>query len=289
MKMKMVDGPLEESPPFDISKCLSVVICVKNGEDTIGHLLESISSVPLRDLIVVDGLSKDSTLEICKRYRTRILSDKGKGLAYARQMGAEHASGDIIAYIDSDALIPSSEVLERMCAEMIEKEWGAIHPKVVDPRPAKNIWERAQDDYYRTTLNREGERRYVPCMICLMRRELVLEYGFDPAFTFGSEDVDLYHRLWKDGVKIGVSREVAYHLHRSTFSDLFHQKMSYGSGDMRFIRKHGTYLSLTTPAYILLLGTIISLKTKKPQHIIFYLIWSIALMLGMIKGLFRTR
>ncbi|MBN1539064.1 MAG: glycosyltransferase [Candidatus Thermoplasmatota archaeon] len=285
--MKKDDRPLQKHPPLDTSKCLSVIICVKNGEDTIGQLLESISSIAFRELIVVDGLSRDSTVDICRRYGTRVLSDEGKGLAHARQMGAENASGDIIAYIDADAQIPSPDILEKMCAEMTEKDWGAIHPQVIDPRPNKNIWEKAQDDYYRRTLNREGERRYVPCMVCLVRRELILKYRFDPAFTFGSEDVDLFHRFWKDGIKIGVSREVAHHMNRSTFGELFHQKVSYGVGDMRFIRKHGTYLSLTTPAYVLLLGTAISLKTKKPQHIIFYTIWSTALMLGMIKGLFR--
>jgi len=261
------------------------VVCVKNGAETIEQLLVSLKKTCVTELIIVDGMSTDRTLEICRKYTDNILSDEGGGLALARQIGAEAATGDIIAYVDADVKLLSDNLFQIMLTEMNESNWVAINPQIIDLREKKNLWEDAQDTYYRETSNLFGKKRYLIGMVFMVRRDLVLNYPFDPAFTFGSEDTDFFHRLGKDGYEFGVSTGAIFHFHRSSLKELARQKMGYGGGEIKFIMKHGTYRNLTTPIYIFLTGIPRSLKAGRPSHMIFYFLWGLFLKLGMLKGM----
>jgi len=54
---------------------VSVVVISKNSGQTIGECLESVARNRPSEVIVVDGGSTDSTLEIAARYRERIIHD----------------------------------------------------------------------------------------------------------------------------------------------------------------------------------------------------------------------
>ena len=117
---------------------ISVVICAKNAEKTIVITLESIIKNNPFEIIVVDGDSKDNTVNVARKYTDRIYSDQNKGLAYARQLGAEKAQGNYIAYIDSDTELPNKNVLSTLYKELCGNNWVAIHTQLVDPRDKKS-------------------------------------------------------------------------------------------------------------------------------------------------------
>lgn len=89
-----------------------------------GHFLEqTIQSVlsqdyPNLEYIVVDGGSKDDSVEIINRYKGRLawwVSEKDKGQTHAINKGLQHATGEILTYLNSDdLLLPRS--LDRVCA-----------------------------------------------------------------------------------------------------------------------------------------------------------------------------
>src|SRR5690606_16429651 len=60
---------------------------------------------PDYEVVYVDDGSTDDSLAIAQRYaaRIRIVAQENRGLGVARNVGAEHATGEIVAYIDSDA------------------------------------------------------------------------------------------------------------------------------------------------------------------------------------------
>jgi glycosyltransferase involved in cell wall biosynthesis len=60
---------------------------------------------PKLELIIIDGGSNDSTLEIIKKYASHItwwVSEKDKGQSHAINKGLEKATGDWIAWLNSD-------------------------------------------------------------------------------------------------------------------------------------------------------------------------------------------
>ena len=65
------------------------------------------SNYPNYECIVADDSSTDDTREIAAQYATRVLELTGGplGPAYARNRGAEAASGDVVFFVDADVVI----------------------------------------------------------------------------------------------------------------------------------------------------------------------------------------
>lgn len=94
---------------IDLNNLPTVSFCIptKNNEDTIEKCLESVvkQNYPNIEIIIIDGYSEDNTLDIVKKYPVKILYDAGT-YGSACQTGLEASSGEIIASIDSDIIIP---------------------------------------------------------------------------------------------------------------------------------------------------------------------------------------
>lgn len=92
---------------------VSIIIPTKNGEKTIAKCLESVFSQKFEgdfEVIVIDSGSTDGTLEIVKRYPARLVKIQPNefGHGSTRNLGATLASGELLAYINQDA-VPCNE------------------------------------------------------------------------------------------------------------------------------------------------------------------------------------
>lgn len=95
---------------------ISIIICTYNREKYIGPLLESIAKndFPTADyeIVLVDNNCTDNTQSVCdsfaKQYpelNFRYVVEAEQGLSAARNKGIKEASGEIIIYVDDDALV----------------------------------------------------------------------------------------------------------------------------------------------------------------------------------------
>ncbi|MCW2848026.1 MAG: tagF 3 [Marmoricola sp.] len=91
---------------------LSLVIPVYNVREWIRPALDSVLTQSLEDIefIVVDDGSTDGSADIVREYaaeddRIRIVTKENAGLGAARNTGAEYATGEFIAFFDSDDLV----------------------------------------------------------------------------------------------------------------------------------------------------------------------------------------
>jgi glycosyltransferase involved in cell wall biosynthesis len=88
-----------------------ITVCY-NSEKYISDAIESVLNQTYSDIeyIIIDGGSKDTTLDIIKKYillfngKMKWLSEKDKGLYDAMNKGIKLATGDIIGLINSDDL-----------------------------------------------------------------------------------------------------------------------------------------------------------------------------------------
>ncbi|MEM3403463.1 MAG: glycosyltransferase [Nitrososphaeria archaeon] len=273
-----------------MSSQISVVICVKNRKNDIERTLRSIKKqIGIQEIIVVDGVSTDGTLEIAKKYTNKIYSDKGKGLGFARQLGAEMAKGKYVAFIDSDTYLPKNTLLIDMVNEMEKNNWVAIHARLIDPRSNKTLWEKCQDIYYRkVTFSRYGEANFLGTIVCVIRKDIILKYQFDPFMKHAMEDLDFWFRVRRYH-KFGVSREIAYHYHRSTLKDFLNQMIWYGKGGAMFAYKHRAWKWLFYPLARIYFGLFIVIRYKCVDCIPYHLIRSIATLYGTILGLIELK
>lgn len=88
---------------------ISIIIPACNSQDFIGGCLKSITGQSHRhlEIIVVDDGSSDGTADVCNSYangddRIRIIRQNNKGVSQARNVGLKYATGDYVAFIDSD-------------------------------------------------------------------------------------------------------------------------------------------------------------------------------------------
>ena len=80
---------------------LSVTICTLNEEKNIEDCIKTIKSENVKEIIVVDGGSKDNTLKILDKINDikLIKINEGKGLAYQRMIGINNVSTKYVAIL----------------------------------------------------------------------------------------------------------------------------------------------------------------------------------------------
>lgn len=107
---------VEEMPKDEYTKVyegekdlLSVVIPYYNLGKTLPETIESIKETEYKKyeiIIVNDGSTDQESIDVLKQYendeKIRIINIKNKGLANARNVGAEAAKGEFVAFIDAD-------------------------------------------------------------------------------------------------------------------------------------------------------------------------------------------
>jgi glycosyltransferase involved in cell wall biosynthesis len=86
---------------------ISVITVCWNAEKTIRHTLESFleQTHPDREMLIIDGISKDRTLDIVRSYNSpliRIYSEKDKGIYDAMNKGLRLYSGDAVGLLNAD-------------------------------------------------------------------------------------------------------------------------------------------------------------------------------------------
>ena len=97
---------------------ITVIICTYNREKYIRPLLDSLAAndLPRTDyeILLVDNNCTDGTRAVCGEFAKanagltfRYLTEPEQGLSAARNKGIREAHGDILVYVDDDALVDS--------------------------------------------------------------------------------------------------------------------------------------------------------------------------------------
>jgi len=114
---------------------VSVVIPVYNVEQYIQEALDSALKQTYRniEIIVVDDGSPDNSVAIIqKRYndpRLRIVRQRNRGLAGARNTGIRHASGQYVAFLDSDDFWQPNKIELQIDAMLKNPNYGGFETK----------------------------------------------------------------------------------------------------------------------------------------------------------------
>ena len=95
---------------------ISIITVVYNSEKYIRRTIESIvgQDYPAIEYIIIDGKSKDTTMQIVNEYRDRIaviVSEPDKGLYDAMNKGLRLATGSYVLYINSGDALSSPTLL----------------------------------------------------------------------------------------------------------------------------------------------------------------------------------
>lgn len=216
-------------------KDVSVVVCTKNAKATIEQVILSIKRNNPKEIIVVDANSQDGTREILEGMGVRVLTDPGKGLALARQIGIENASGEFVFFAGDDNIFAKNSI-GRVKRYIMEHGWigGSMLTRV--KTYSKNYWSFCSNERWKARFY-EGKRSVIGTPY-MFYANVLKEEKYDPKMKF-SDDADIEKRiLEKTKGTIGYTNVMCYEIGKDDFKETCIRFSMYGKSDYEFWKKY---------------------------------------------------
>lgn len=114
---------------------ISIITATYNSAKTVEDTIKSVLGQTFQDWehIIVDGKSKDNTLDIVERYRNlyngrlKVISEKDKGIYDAMNKGIALATGDVVGILNSDDFYTSSDILQQVSIALDNSDLDAVY------------------------------------------------------------------------------------------------------------------------------------------------------------------
>ncbi|WP_336803717.1 glycosyltransferase family 2 protein [Erwinia aphidicola] len=111
---------------------VSIITATYNSEKTIKDTILSLESQSYDNIehIIIDGGSRDKTLDIIKKYSTKvslIVSEPDKGIYDALNKGILKSSGDVVGFLHSDDLLAYPEAISDLVETFNNNECDAVY------------------------------------------------------------------------------------------------------------------------------------------------------------------
>ena len=251
------------------SPSVTVIVPVRNGEQTIQPLLESLQKLDYDrnkvEVIVVDGNSTDKTREIVKEYPVNLVVEKRNGLNIARNTGIKCSNGEIVAFTDSDCMV-SQNWITKIVENFKDPKVGCVggSTKALDndfvSQYADNSIVRLMP-FFRKREELEKVKpffRHPAGCNMAFRRKVAEEVGyFDENIQYGFDEVEFADRVCMAGYKMVLDPEVSvWHKHRATLGDFMKQNFQYGKGSGLVLKRNRLKDAVSRWAFLGLMGFI---------------------------------
>lgn len=187
---------------------ISIITATFNSCTTIRDTIHSVLSQNYTDYehIIIDGNSKDNTLEIVKEFeykyngKLKWISEKDKGLYDAMNKGIRMATGDVIGILNSDDFYASSDVLKIISDAFtdVDAVYGDI--QYVDSSNLKECVRYYSSKSFKRWKMRLGIMPAHPSFYC--KREIYTKYGlFDLDFKIAADFEQLLRLIYIHRIK----------------------------------------------------------------------------------------
>lgn len=183
---------------------ISVIVAVKNGEMTIQRCIDSVSSqtYPNKELVIMDGLSGDGTVEILRLNDEKITyweSSADTGICGAWNKALQHVTGKWIIFLGADDFLWNPDAFEKIVAVLYSAypSYQVVYARVAICEPTGTIlrvlgesWDKIRISFRCTMpISHQG---------IFHHRSLFDKYGiYDESFRIGG-DYELLLRTLKD-------------------------------------------------------------------------------------------
>lgn len=190
---------------------ISLITVCYNSEKTIEDTLKSvlIQKYNNYEYIIVDGKSKDNTINIVENYKKKfkgklkLISEDDKGLYDAMNKGIKLSTGDIIGILNSDDILVNSQVFNKIADTFKKHDVDGIYSNLVFfdetlTYPVRNFIPHKQSKYFGW---------HPPHPTLYLKKEVYEKAGyFDLSYRIAA-DYDFMLRLLKANVKLYYIRE----------------------------------------------------------------------------------
>ena len=125
---------------------VSIITATFNSAATIADTVRSLESQSYKDIeyIIIDGASKDNTLDVIRDNCTRVsilVSEPDQGIYDALNKGITLSTGDIVGFLHSDDMLAYSDAIKDLVATISENNADCVYADLdyVDKFDTKSI------------------------------------------------------------------------------------------------------------------------------------------------------
>jgi glycosyltransferase involved in cell wall biosynthesis len=218
---------------------VSIVITIKNEEDSVLQLLNSLDNQSLQpyEVIIVDGGSKDRTVEIIssfiaqkKSFKLILAEDANR--PKGRNIGISAATSEIIAITDAGV------VLERHWLENLVKpltQQNADFVGGVYVQDGETLLQKCIGILQYPDIEKLQADDFIPsCRSVVFKKEVWKSVGYWPEHLEKADDTYFDLMVREKGFKIALAKDaVVSWTAKNTFKGLFQQYSSYAEWDVR--------------------------------------------------------
>lgn len=201
---------------------VSVVVCARNEEHFIEPCLIALRCQTVRpEIIVIDGKSMDGTVKIARTHADKVISDRGMGIAHARNLGWKSAKSRIVAYCDADSRPPLNwvENITKLIGNNVAVQ-GPIVPYdgSIKTRIDLKIW----GDWF---MHGSSKMRYpIVCAANVaFKKSMLKRYPF--RLNAPTEDFDVGRRMRRSG-RIRFFKELAMPISARRYQKSFYRTVA---------------------------------------------------------------
>ena len=179
---------------------VTVVTAVLNDA---GHIEQTILSVISQtdieiEFIIVDGGSKDGTLELIGKYKDKIsllISEPDRGVYDAMNKGIKYSTGDFVYFINSGDVLLNPSILSKIKLEELKEKNAIIYGNVIVAYGNIEALEKPRPFF-------NSKMKFKGIGIChqsmFFPGELIRNEKYDLSYNIAA-DYDLAYRLWRKG------------------------------------------------------------------------------------------
>lgn len=224
---------------------VSIIVATLNSEHTIEECLQAIFDLDypkeFLEVFVVDGCSKDATVELAEKYPVKVISVPLNAPA-AYNYAMKIVSNDVLGFIDADAKV-EKEWLNKLVTYLDDPEVAGVSGSI-ETWNTENPWARVigydiKNRYSRlkTFVNR------IATMNLLLKKSVIEEAGgFDENLPT-QYDTELGVRITTKGYRIAFNPSAkCSHFNRSTVHAYFIQQLNYGKNTVKLYLKHSNLI-----------------------------------------------
>jgi glycosyltransferase involved in cell wall biosynthesis len=193
---------------------ISVITVMFNSEATLLDTIRSVNAQTYPDIeqVFVDGGSSDRSVPIAHANAQKphvLISEPDEGLYHAMNKGIALASGDVIAFLNSDDIYADDEILSRVAKALSSDDVDAVYGDLVyvksnDTHKVSRYWKSGP---YRQGAFLRGWLPPHPTFMC--RKQLYDQFGsFDTTFKIASDYELMFRFIERYKIKVGYLPKV---------------------------------------------------------------------------------
>jgi rhamnosyltransferase len=224
----------------------SVVVRTKNCENIIGQTLTALFSQDYDhfELIVVDSGSTDTTLDVVQRFPcTLIHMDPDEYLSgRSLNLGASHAGGDLLVFLNSDTVPLTPDALSRLLAPFDDPDVQATFARQ-RPRPEAWSWVRLEVESAFPDADKPPDWITFAAPFSAMRHSAWEEHPFFED-AWGSEDTEWGYWARENGLEVRYVKDAcAMHSHNHNARQLYGRLFTEGEAMALIVKDRDSLLA----------------------------------------------